>query len=185
MTAYVVFYSYILVEAAVVGITGVLALRQARESSTIRLCYEIGSVFVGVVWAVQFATHFAMNSNLAGWWLAPIMPVLYWIIIWDKAINAKIRQGSGCLAVFLAYVFFSVYVDIPAGYANRIQSSSTQAFMSFLVLIPYVPSGLGLVARSTAICRHSATPKTGNGDEECGQSVDMGRTQNASSKEYD
>jgi hypothetical protein len=122
---------------------------------------------------------------ILAWILVAFFPVLYWTMVWYQAIETKLKEGAGCLGLLIVGMFFSVYVEIPQFYAGRLKVPYDQILDTLMVLLVYIPLWIGLAGRLDAICRHSVTPETGNGDAECGQSVDAGQTQNASPREYD
>ncbi len=146
-------------ETLLMCLTGLWALRQGRLNSTFRLCYEIGLVFLGVIWALQYATRSATDFNFAGWMLAPFFPVPYWILVWNQTMHARLKESSGCLALVVALMFFSVYVEVPVGLVLRFRPPYNQIFGFLVVLVLYLPPLLGLAARIRAMLRQIRRPE--------------------------
>jgi hypothetical protein len=135
-------------EALVVCLTGLLALRQGRKTSHVRLGYEIASVVVVLASILQYLEDSGAFAHGFGMALLAFFPVPYWVMVWDEAIYARLKQSSGCLALVIALVFFGLFAEIPA---SRMRSPHNQVLIFLLVLILYLPPLLGLAARLNAI----------------------------------
>jgi hypothetical protein len=177
-------FAYMWAVTLLVCLTSLWALRQGRLNSTLRLCYEVGLVLLGVIWALQYATRSATDFNFAGWMLAPFFPVPYWIMVWERAIYAKLRQSSGCLAFVVALMFFSLYVEVPAGLVLRFRPPYNQIFGFLVVLILYLPPLLGLAARLNVI-RHRHRIAETDSTMQAGQMTEAERVQDTNGRESD
>jgi hypothetical protein len=137
-------------EALVVCITGLLALRQGRKTSHVRLGYETASVLVVLASFLQYLEDSDAFARGFGMTLLAFFPIPYWVMVWNQAIYARLKQSSGCLALVIAFMFFGLFAEIPA---SRMRSPYNQVLIFFLVFILYLPPLLGLAARLNAI-RH-------------------------------
>lgn len=181
---FVTFLCWFAVIGAVVCLTNILALRQSRDRSRFRLCYETVSIVLGTALILQICCN-VLGHDVTTVTILASFPIPYWIMVWFRARHFRSMLGSGCLLSIGAFLFCAISGEMLTYFFGALTPSHADLVSLLFILDLYTPLWVGFGSRLHGIFRQSQTTETGSDEEECGQSADAVQTQNAPPKEND